>query len=139
MQYDFRSIYSSILKDWFCVGDASLKNILLKSFQNLPIVNNNCSSTALDDLSILEDKLQIKIYPNPVVSTAKVEVTVPSGISHISLIDPLGRVVRIIHSGQLLEGMHTFSIEKENLSRGNYYIRLQHKNGQKTAGLVFVD
>ncbi|MBK8723845.1 MAG: DUF1501 domain-containing protein [Saprospiraceae bacterium] len=139
MQYDFRSIYSSILKDWFCVGDASLKNILLKSFQNLPIVNNNCSSTALDDLSILEDKLQIKIYPNPVVSTAKVEVTVPSGISHLSLIDPLGRVVRIIHSGQLLEGMHSFTIERENLSRGNYYIRLQHKNGQKTAGLVFVD
>lgn len=139
MQYDFRSVYSSILKDWFCVDEVALKNILFKTFQNLPIINNTCSSTALDDLGILENKLKIKIYPNPISNIGKVEIDVPSGISHLSLIDPLGRVTKILFSGQLLEGVHTFPLEKENLANGNYYIRLQHKNGQKTEGVVFVD
>lgn len=39
MQYDFRSVYSSILKDWFCVPQADLPNIMLQPFPTLPVVN----------------------------------------------------------------------------------------------------
>src|SRR5206468_1323223 len=39
MQYDFRSVYASVLQDWLGVTGADLKNVLLKYFPTLPIVN----------------------------------------------------------------------------------------------------
>ena len=138
MQYDFRSVYSTVLKDWLCVGEPSLQNIMLQKFQNLPLVQNECAGTAIDDLSLLEESLKISVFPNPMVENANVVIEVPAGISHLSLIDPLGRVVRIVHSGQLLEGKHNFSLERTQLANGNYYLRLQHQNGQKTVSLAMV-
>ena len=38
-QYDFRSIYSSILSNWLCVNDLDLEQIMLKNFQLLPLVS----------------------------------------------------------------------------------------------------
>ena len=32
-QYDFRSIYASILSNWLCVNDTTLNNVMLKNFQ----------------------------------------------------------------------------------------------------------
>lgn len=40
MQYDFRSVFSSVLKDWFCVKDSTLENIFYSKYQYLPIVAN---------------------------------------------------------------------------------------------------
>ncbi len=38
MQFDFRSVFSSVLKDWFCVKDSVLENIFYGKYQYLPIV-----------------------------------------------------------------------------------------------------
>ncbi len=48
MQYDFRSIYASILIDWFEVSPEIVKEILFEEFQKLPIVDG-CSPTAVSD------------------------------------------------------------------------------------------
>ena len=37
MQYDFRSVYASLLQDWFCVPPGDLNSILLNNYQTLPI------------------------------------------------------------------------------------------------------
>jgi uncharacterized protein (DUF1501 family) len=40
MLYDFRSVFSSVLKDWFCVEKTVLEQVFFKNFQHIPIVNN---------------------------------------------------------------------------------------------------
>lgn len=42
MQFDFRSIYATILKDWFCLDQTAVDNIMLQSFSTLSLVNAPC-------------------------------------------------------------------------------------------------
>lgn len=42
MQYDFRSIYATMLKDWFCLDQTAVDDIMLQSFSTLPVVNSAC-------------------------------------------------------------------------------------------------
>lgn len=137
MQYDFRSVYSSVLRDWFCVKDDSLRRIMLRDFQSLPLVKNECSTTSVEDHNRLESELTIQAHPNPMVEQAAVSVTVPARAqTSIQLIDPMGRAVRNVYSGQLEAGTHVFRLENEHYPAGNYYLRLQHANGQKTLPLI---
>ena len=38
MQYDFRSVYATVLRDWFCVDPNDVSNMLYKNYQYLPLV-----------------------------------------------------------------------------------------------------
>ena len=44
MQFDFRSIYTSILKNWFCIPDAEVSAAMLQSFQTLDLFNVSCTT-----------------------------------------------------------------------------------------------
>jgi len=38
-EFDFRSVYATLLSNWLCVSDTDLQQIMLKNFQTLPLVN----------------------------------------------------------------------------------------------------
>ncbi|MGG9970950.1 DUF1501 domain-containing protein [Ferruginibacter sp. SUN002] len=46
MQYDFRSVYASLLEQWLCVRPTDLQEIMLQNFQSLPIIESlSCNTT----------------------------------------------------------------------------------------------
>ncbi len=46
MQYDFRSVYSSLLQQWLCVRPTDIQEIMLQNFENLPIIESlSCNTT----------------------------------------------------------------------------------------------
>ena len=61
-QYDFRSVYATMLENWLCVKNEDLQTIMLKNFQTLPLVNAGACKTVAPDTSG-EDFLTN--YPNP--------------------------------------------------------------------------
>ena len=132
MQFDFRTIYASELKDWFCVNSGQQDQILLKKFNSLPIIKNNCSTTSLEDYHLSVEQLRLKCYPNPLVETAIVELNTERGQLQIQLFDPLGRLVKVIYSGKVEAGLHKFSFENENFPPGNYHLRVSHGILQKS-------
>jgi len=135
MQFDFRSVYASILKDWFCISDTTAQKILFTNFQTLPIVNKNCASTSIEEYNSEQESIVLQTYPNPMVDQTTVTIKVKSGPTQIHLIDPEGKFVKKIFSGKLEEGTHKFNLYNENFSPGNYYIYLVQKNIQKTVML----
>lgn len=62
MQYDFRSVYASVLMDWFGAEETELRNILYQNFQYIPLING-CESTSVIDETISGS--DILLYPNP--------------------------------------------------------------------------
>jgi hypothetical protein len=42
MQYDFRSVYASLLKDWFCLPPTDVNAVMLDTFATLPVVQTAC-------------------------------------------------------------------------------------------------
>ena len=62
MQYDFRSVYASMLQDWLGVKNEDLQQIMLKNFQNIPLLK---TTTAIEDTPNNADNTLIENYPNP--------------------------------------------------------------------------
>ena len=135
-QYDFRSVYATMLEKWFCADATTLQTVLLKNFQSLPIVKaNSCNSTIPD----LTEDLLIKNYPNPFVGSTTITFKTRGGHTSIMIIDTLGRVVRTLidqeYSG---EGQYSVTFNAERFATGVYYARLQNGPIQQVRAMLKV-
>lgn len=125
MQYDFRSVYASVLSQWFCMDEMTTDDILLQHYQNLPVIKESCSTGLFDDLDPNSGVLQVEVYPNPMVDRVQVLVTSPGGPTRLELFDPLGRVVQTRNLGKVAKGTAAYDIYNEGYAPGTYYVRVQ--------------
>jgi uncharacterized protein (DUF1501 family) len=130
-QYDFRSVYASILQKWFCVPPTTLQTILFQNFQSLNIVvDNGCSPTAIgDDPNQNAGEQLITNYPNPFVDSTTIKYKSKGGHTLVQIIDMLGRVIKTPVDREMTPGEYTTTFESRGLPSGVYYARLQ--NGPK--------
>ncbi|WP_026211577.1 DUF1501 domain-containing protein [Lewinella cohaerens] len=135
MQYDFRSVYGSVLMDWFSVPEDDVRNLLFEDFQHLPILRD-CSVT--DTTNALGESLKLNIYPNPFRDYTSLELTTGNEWVKISIYDVIGHELRVVSNRLFPAGNHRISIETHQLPVGSYYCRVQTKQGQKTVRMVKV-
>lgn len=126
MQYDFRSVYASILKDWFCVPELDLNTIMLQNFQQLPIVNSPSCISSLHEVNALAGRLLVSAYPNPFVEIVNIDYESEGGYTLVQVFDVYGRVVAQLVSGIKTPGKYSVYWNSEDLPRGTYYVRLQN-------------
>ena len=64
-QYDFRSVYASVLERWFCVKQPLLNQLLLQNYQSLPFIKGGPCGLGddPDDTNNNSDKLLLKMWP----------------------------------------------------------------------------
>lgn len=119
MQHDFRSVYASVLKDWFQLS--APQEILYEDFPILPIFKD----TVPVQESSARDPFGFRHYPNPVRSEAMVEFAIPAGRVTLQLLDAQGRVVRKWTEGYYPAGKHQVTVSREGLPPGVYYCQLR--------------
>jgi hypothetical protein len=138
-QYDFRSIYASILEKWFCVSPADLQQVLFKNYQSLNICSDaSCRTTGIGDPLVAGENL-ISNYPNPFTSNTTIKFTTKGGHTLIQIIDTMGRVIqtpvdRDFQGG----GTHSTSFDSRGLPAGVYYARLQNGPIQQVKSMLKV-
>lgn len=136
-EYDFRSLYWSVLKDWFRVSDEKLLKILFKDFPHIEILKPN--PTSVENVEDYQYSAKIlKVYPNPATSFSEVELYTTNDYVEISILDISGREVKSIFSGQLHKGRHQIRINNLNLPPGNYFIKLRNSKAIDTYKLSIV-
>lgn len=136
MQYDFRSVYASILSNWFCVDNTTLQTVMLKNFQSLPIVKTNSCNSTIPDLS---DKLLIKNYPNPFTGSTTITFNTDGGHTSVMIIDTLGRMIATIVDQEYTgPGQYSVTFNAEKLAAGVYYARLQNGAIQQVRAMLKV-
>lgn len=132
MQYDFRSIYASLLSDWFCVKSSDLLPIMdNNTFQALPLINGASCNTALsitglDELNRAAGDQLIINYPNPFVESTKITFRSKGGHILIQVMDTSGRVIRLLADKDYPSGVHNIDFNSGPLPAGAYYVRLQN-------------
>lgn len=132
MEVDFRSVYGSILKDWFEMSDADINEILFQGWQHLPLVKS-CTTATQD---ITDDPIDIKLYPNPVHEYGFVELNAENEYIHISILDAIGHQVKVISNQNFGLGFHKIGFELRGIPSGNYYLRVQSKRSSVTRPFV---
>ena len=130
-QYDFRSIYASIMKQWFCVNDTELQTVMLKNFQDIPLfINAACGATGIEDVNRGDGEQLIVNYPNPFVESTSITFNTKGGHTLVQIIDTMGRAIRTLTDKVYTSGTYTVSFDGHGLPLGVYYARFQ--NGATT-------
>jgi uncharacterized protein (DUF1501 family) len=131
MQYDFKSVYASVLEQWFCLDPATLKKILLNDYQSLPIIKKSaCSTSSIEDYQKTLEQKRLHCYPNPFVDKVQMEVQSKGGHCILQIFDTEGRMIANVAEGNLPEGQHAFQWDSEFLPTGFYYCRFQNEDYQ---------
>lgn len=138
MQYDFRSVYSSILRDWFCVSPDDVSTMLLKNYQYLPFIKNTACGNTYTDLNNLGDKL-ISNSPNPFTNSTVITFKTSGGHTLVQLFDALGRCVMVPVDQDYTAGTWNVTVNTSRLAAGVYYARLQNGSVQQVRTLLKVN
>ena len=139
-QYDFRSVYSSVLQQWFCVKQPALNSILLQDYQALPLIQGGpCGLPEdIDTTNDTSSQLILKMTPNPYSVTATIQFSTTGGNTMLQLIDSLGQVIKILVNKDYSAGTYNIDVYNDGLPSGVYFLRLQNKSLQKVISVVKV-
>lgn len=136
MQYDFRSVYSSLLQNWFCVDNVALQTIMLQNFQQLGLcANGTCAPTSVSNQNTSGVSL-ISNYPNPFTSTTTISFTTKGGHTMIQIMDTLGRVIQTPVDREYTPGSYQITFDSYGLPAGVYYMRFQNEMLQQVKPMV---
>jgi uncharacterized protein (DUF1501 family) len=133
-QYDFRSIYATLLANWLCVDDSDLQQVMLKNYQTLPLVNAAACRKAVN----LSGETLVHNYPNPFTSSTVITFKTNGGHTLIQIIDTTGRVIINLIDREYTAGTYAVSFNGGNLPTGVYYVRLQNLAVQQVRPMVKV-
>jgi hypothetical protein len=134
-QYDFRSVYASILSNWLCVDAGMLNSVMLKQFQNLPLTKTGTCSV----LTPVGEPDQLVVpYPNPFYNTLKIQFKTAGGHTLIQVLDGSGRLVKILIDQVMDPGTFETQYSGQHLPAGVYYIRLQNEIVQQVKTVIKV-
>lgn len=141
MQYDFRSIYASILQQWFCVPESTLENVMFKNFQNINIIKKSapCMSTSPELINVNAGKNLISNYPNPFQTSTTISYENFGGHTLIQVFNTEGRLIKTLVDMEIGAGNHKVTFENEGYLPGIYYARLQNNSIQQIRTMVLVN
>ena len=137
-QYDFRSVYATVLERWFCVKQPLLDNLLLDNYQSLPLIGGGpCGlPETIDENNDESDKLLLKSWPNPYADRFSLQFSTKGGFTMVQQINGMGQVVKILVKQDYAEGTHTINVQEFSLPVGHYFLRLQNKSYQKVISVI---
>ena len=142
MQYDFRSVYATLLEKWFCLDKTIVDSLfppnINNQLQSLPLIKAGACNTVTPPAPG-NDEVLITNRPNPFTSSTTIVFKTQGGRSFIQVIDTLGRMIKVlIDQDYAGPGTHNVTFDAEGLPNGVYYARLQNGVIQQVRAMLKV-
>lgn len=131
MQYDFRSIYATILEKWFCLDKTTVDSLfppnINAQLQSLPLIKAGvCTGITPPPPPVTSDKI-IWNYPHPFTSTTDISFKTQGGHTLVQVFDTLGRLIATLVEKDYATAMtDKITFNSEGLPTGIYYARFQN-------------
>jgi hypothetical protein len=135
MQYDFRSVYSTILRDWFCVQASDVTTMLLKNYQYLPFMKTTACNNTYDDLNNAGNNL-ISNSKNPFTDSTTITFKTAGGHTLVQIFDASGRLVMVPVDQDYMQGAYNITVDTSRLAAGVYYARFQNQSVQQVRTML---
>ncbi len=130
MQYDFRSVYASIMQDWFCMNSADMEKVLLKNYQPMGLIQSQACGITLAEEPVLQAEL-ISNAPNPFNDFTTINFRSDGGHTMIQIFDNTGRIIATPIDDDFARGSFEVPINGSNWPSGVYFASLQNKSTQQ--------
>lgn len=138
MQFDFRSVYASILRDWFCVPETDVPDILLHDAAYVDLFEQDisCISTAVHQANNAAGETLIRCSPNPFTTNLYIEYHSDGGPTTIQILDTSGKIVATPVTGFMPKGDYEVNWSSGSFPAGTYFCRLLNGGRQQTKMVV---
>ncbi|TAH26690.1 MAG: DUF1501 domain-containing protein [Cytophagales bacterium] len=128
-QYDYRQVFTGMLKNWFEASDEVINNkVLFSEFNNSTMmldVVTLCNSVGVDDFFNTRFKL-FECFPNPVKSNAVIKYYINSDADvKLSLIDINGILVKQLVNTHQVAGEYQVQCNVDELKPGTYVYKIE--------------
>ncbi|MBD1208150.1 MAG: DUF1501 domain-containing protein [Ignavibacteria bacterium] len=135
MQYDFRQIYASILKQWFGTNNSEYSAVLGKDFTQLPLIQGT-TSIAEEQQTFATNGIRVQNYPNPVSTNTTFEYTLPyTSRVRLIVVDAQGHAVTTMEEQQAA-GTYNINFNAASLASGAYTYRLETERGWASGKMI---
>lgn len=130
MQYDYRQLYASILKDWMCVDPELVDNefgVFFGEYQGrgstLPVISQD--PVGIRDFIYKRFRMN-SCYPNPAVHTTTISYYInTSGLVEINLLNTNGQKVKELMKENRNMGENELVVDLRNIPPGFYYYEIK--------------
>lgn len=132
MQYDFRSIYSTILEKWFCLDRSVVDSLfppgINAQLQSLPLIKAGvCSGVTPPPPPVSASDKIIWNYPHPFAHNTEISFKTQGGHTLVQVFDTLGRLlVTLVEKDYATAMTDKVTFVAEGLPTGIYYARFQN-------------
>ncbi len=137
MQYDYRQVYASVVKDWFEADDSAIQASRFGDWidNRLPIIGNGITATKE---SFIKDRFHLKnCYPNPVkdFTTISFMINRESDVL-LRIIDIKGREVKRIDAVVKHAGEQSIRVDLTGLKPGTYIYEINSGTFKESKKLI---
>lgn len=139
MQYDFRSVYASVLKDWFCLEENDIDTVLLNTYQPLALIDpEGCLGTDIREVNQRAGDDLLRAYPNPFTERTTLEYVSHGGRVLVQVFNEQGQLMQTALNQPMPAGTYRVDVDLGELPAGVYYARLQNEGSQQVRNLLKV-
>ncbi|MFZ5948557.1 MAG: DUF1501 domain-containing protein [Stygiobacter sp.] len=135
--YDFRQLYSTILKDHFTMSTEQIKEILLKDFSTIPFIN---STTSVNDFnSIPNDFTLHQNFPNPFNPSTTIKFELPKeGFVTLKVFDIIGKEIATLVNEKKSPGYYQTDFNANDLPSGTYIYTITVNNYSQSKKMLLI-
>lgn len=133
MQYDFRSVYASLLIDWMGASEADVRSILFEDFQKIPFIKDCSAPTSTTDPL---REIVASVNPNPCTDYCVVRFENTGHHVRVSVLNALGSELSIPVNKNLEKGPHEIRLAADSLVPGSYFVRIAVDDRVKTLKFI---
>lgn len=134
MQYDFRSVYGTVLKDWLGMSAEDVYSVLNPDVQFLPLIEGCSIFTAIQNEVFPE--VHFKVYPNPASDFTSIEWLSNGEAWSATLMDKWGHQIKSWTGTLGASRLVSHSLGLPRIPSGHYYINLKQGNQSVTKGVM---
>lgn len=135
IQYDFRSVYSTLLEKWFCLDKTIVDSLyppnINAQLQSLPLIKAGVCSGVTPPPQVAGEKI-VWNYPHPFTGYTDIYFKTQGGHTLVQVFDTLGRLIATLLEKDYAAAMQDkVYFNTETLPTGTYYVRFQNGITQK--------
>lgn len=123
MEFDFRSVYGSVMEDWFGTPKQVIEDVLSITYENIPILRRGEIITGLAEQA--EQDYLLQNFPNPFNDSTIIPFRSIGGNVKLSLHNQNGQLVSVLIDKQISRGKHEYKLHRGDLRAGVYICKLK--------------
>lgn len=123
LQYDYRQVFGSVVKDWFQAPDEAIQEVKFENYIANRVDYVRCKELSTTEL--FKENLWMKCYPNPANSGIHIQYALNKDTQvQIEIRDLTGRAIGTISNAPTEPGEHTLDFDLSRYADGTYIVTL---------------